>query len=90
MTERPTLTAARAAMGKFLWSGPWGDIDPNEMSSDDFALIEAGIEDVIARMCGVLGHEWEHDQCGKPSHQYCVHCRTSITARALEAQKAGS
>lgn len=87
-TERPTLTAARAALVQFLWSGPWEHVDTNEMSSDDFALIETGIEDVIARMCSVVGHEWEHDQCGIPSHQFCLYCRTPITARALEAQKA--
>jgi hypothetical protein len=60
------------------------------MTSDDFALIETGLEDVIARMCGVLGHEWEHDQCSIPSHQFCLYCRTPITARAVEAQKAES
>lgn len=85
--KRPTLTAAREELARYMWSGPWEALDLDEVTNEQFSIIEVSLEDVIAKMCGVLGHQWEHDQCGIPSHQYCLYCHTSITGRALLVQE---
>lgn len=84
--EKPTLTAARQALVRYKWHGEWEHVDTAELRDEDFVAIEEFLGAAIARMCQVLGHEWEHDHCGIPSHQYCIYCEAHITARALEAQ----
>ena len=83
-TGRPTLTAVRQGLAAFMWTGPWAKVNVDEMNSDEYCLIETRLEDAIAETCKVLGHEWENDQCGIPTHRFCLYCQAPITARALE------
>lgn len=35
---------------------------------------------IIAKLCKLLGHQIEDDQCGIPEHRYCVWCGKRETA----------
>lgn len=47
---------------------------------DDEALdsIDDYAGDQLAALCEIAGHEVEDDQCGMPSHRFCVWCRASM------------
>jgi hypothetical protein len=48
------------------------------MDGADDELLERIEEAVNAILCAKYGHVIEHDQCGIPSHQYCVWCHRGI------------
>lgn len=66
------------------YQGPTGavsvwltDNDPPDAGGEEGLLHMA-----MRRLCAVLGHQAEMDQCGKPEHDYCGFCRASTPGEA--------
>lgn len=50
--------------------------DVNDIISDEIIERVTGLGRTIVQgyVCGVVGHIFADDHCGKPEHRYCVQC----------------
>ncbi len=60
----------------------WDDPDLVGLPQNKQDRIEAILGRAAREVCKVVGHESTPDHCGKPEHDYCVHCQAQTPGEA--------
>lgn len=76
----PRLTPPRMAHKIWWWVADrmLDDVDWSQWNDDDEQLATAVADAVKGLLCERYGHEVIDDQCGIPSHRYCVYCNRGM------------